>query len=78
VIFPTHPPRSLLAAEAVASFFRGAVAAFSRAQPLRMPTETKLGVSVAAAAAGDLALLAALLTPPGMEPSLAMNPEATS
>lgn len=63
--FPlAHPPRSLLAADVPATpLFRSvvAVAAFSLAQPLRMPTETKLGGSVVAGGLGPpLTLLLAL------------------
>lgn len=71
-----HPPRSLLAAEAL-SLFRSVdtVAAFSLAQPLRIPTETKLGGSAVAldapAVAGDLELL---LLPPAEPSLLTMNP----
>lgn len=64
--FPlAHPPRSLLAADFPATpLLRSveAVAAFSLAQPLRMPTETKLGGSVAAGGLeGPLALVLLVL-----------------
>lgn len=77
-IFRSHPPRSLLAADVPTTpLFRSvvAVAAFSLAQPLRIPTETKLGGSVVA---WDLELPLTLLVMVVVvvmeELSLMMNP----
>lgn len=41
--YPTHPPRSRVAAEAPASSLSLRLVALSRAQGLLMPTDTKLG-----------------------------------